>query len=111
MKYLPLFLLIQAVNILLVPLGWVICLWPAAAKRSWLWWNSIDPPQGSWWQKYVWLAWRNPVSNLRLIPGVSGAGRPLWYITWTMFGKQFYAKAGWTSNTYPVLSAGGGRGW
>ncbi len=138
MKYLLLFILIQAINVPLAFIGLVVCLSPTLARDSWLWWNSIDPPQAnwSWWQSYYWLALRNPVSNLRLIPVVSGPNRPLWYKTWTMrvpvatvwtmpiFGhqvpvlvtfalapKQFYAKAGWTSNTYPVCSAGSGRGY
>jgi hypothetical protein len=107
-----LFALIQLVNIPLMALGWLICLWPALAKASWLWWNSDDGAVGAtWWAQYVWLAWRNPVANLRHVPGVSRAGRPLWYRTWTMSGKQFYAKAGWMSDGFPALSAGAGRGF
>lgn len=110
MRYLPLFVLIQFVNLLLWPIGLVVCLWPAAAKASWIFWNSIDPPTIlSWWRAYVWLAWRNPVSNLRLVPGVSKPGRPLWLYSTTYRGKPYHAMAGWLGTTgYPVLSIGTG---
>jgi len=107
MRYLPLFIAIQLVNAPLAIAGLIVCVSPRLAKLSWLWWNSIDPPKGSYLEQYYWLAIRNPVSNLRLVPGISGAGRPLWY--WS--NGKFYAKAGWTSNTYPVLSAGKGKGF
>ena len=109
MKYIPLFLLIQFVNLLLWPIGLVVCLWPAAAKASWIFWNSIDPPIIlNWRQAYIWLALRNPVSNLRLIPCVSQPGRPLWH--WT--NGKYYAQAGWLGTTgFPVLSAGSGKGY
>ena len=109
MRYIPLFILIQLVNLILMPIGWIVCLWPALARASWIFWNSIDPPTGSWAYQYYWLAWRNPVSNLRLVPGVSGTNRPLWY--WTNAKQTLYAKADGLSNTYPVLSAGSGRGY
>ncbi len=109
MKYIPLYLLIQLVNLLLLPFGWVVCLWPSLAKASWIFWNSVNPPTGSWWDQYVWLALRNPVSNLRLIPGVSRPGRPLWLKQFTIKGSPYYAMAGWLGTTgYPVLSAGRG---
>jgi len=108
MKYIPLFVLIQLVNLPLLLLGLVICLWPNLAHALWLWWNDDDPPWNKpWAQQYYWLALRNPVSNLRHVPGISGAGRPLWY--WS--NGSWYAKAGWTSNTYPVLSLGSGKGY
>lgn len=109
MKYVPLFVLIQLVNLLLLVLGLFVCLLPRFAKFTWLWWNNIDPPSTNqpWWPQYYWLALRNPVSNLRLVPGVSKPGRPLWY--WS--NGKYYAKAGWTSNGYPVLSAGSGKGY
>jgi len=109
MKYIPLFLLIQLVNLLLWPIGLVVCLSPSLAKRSWIFWNSVNPPTGSWWASYVWLALRNPVSNLRLIPGVSRPGRPLWLKSIVLSGKPYHAMAGWLGTTgYPVLSIGTG---
>jgi hypothetical protein len=109
-----LFALIQIVNLPLTIMGWIICLSPSLANSLWLWWNDDDvallSPM-SWWQEYVYLAWRNPVANLRHVPGVSKVGRPLWYRTWTIRGKLFYAKAGWMSDGYPALSAGAGKGF
>ncbi len=49
MKYIPLYLLIQLVNLCLLPLGLVVCLSPSLAKLSWIFWNSINPPMGDWW--------------------------------------------------------------
>jgi len=110
MRYIPLFLLIQLANLCLFPLGLLVCLYPRLAKASWIFWNSVDVPTGSWGSQYVWLALRNPVSNLRLIPGVSRAGRPLWNKQWLIRGTYYYAQAGWLGTTgYPVLSAGKGR--
>lgn len=109
MRYVLLFLLIQLINIPLTILGWLTCLSPTMAYCLWLWWNDEDGsgPGTTWWSKYVWLAWRNPVANLKHVPGVSGVGRPLWY--WS--NQKFYAKAGWLSNGYPCLSFGSGRGY
>jgi hypothetical protein len=59
------------------------------------------------WDAYVYLAWRNPVANLRHVPGVSKVGRPLWY--WS--NQKYYAKAGWMSDGYPCLSFGSGKGY
>lgn len=107
-----LFALIQIVNIPLMILGWFICLSPTLAKILWLWWNNEDGAVGNtWWSRYVWLAWRNPVANLRHVPGVSKVGRPLLYKTWTWRNKQFYYKLGWMSDGFPVLSAGAGKGF
>jgi hypothetical protein len=109
MKYLPLFIVIQILNIPLMVLGWFICLSPALAKASWLWWNDEDGagPVHTWWREYIWLGWRNSVANYKHVPYVSGIGRPLWY--WSN-GKH-YAKAGWfPDNGHPVLSAGSGNG-
>ncbi len=111
MKYVPLFILIQLINLPLMLAGLVICLWPTFALYSHLWWNSDDPPTGSWWHQYYWLAIRNPVANLRHVPGVSGKGRPLYYRNWIVKGRQFYFKCGWMSDGYPCLSAGSGRGY
>jgi hypothetical protein len=110
-KYILLFALIQCGNLPLMVIGWFVCLSPALARLTWLWWNSDDPPAGAWGAQYVWLAWRNPVANLRHVPGVSAKGRPLWYWTHTFGSRQFYAKAGWMSDGYPALSAGAGRGY
>jgi hypothetical protein len=125
MKYVPLFLLIQLINLPLLILGVPVCgllalvgaqklsgkiyIWPAP---FWIWSNAIDGVYGpsnpqTRWQAFYWTALRNPVSNFRLVKGVSGAGRPLWY--WSN-GKH-YAKAGWVSTGWPVLSAGAGRGF
>jgi hypothetical protein len=110
-KYVPLFLLIQLVNIPLTVLGWFICLLPYANIPP-LWQNRDDEAlldRMTPWQRYVYLAWRNPVANLRHVPGVSKAGRPLWIKNWTIRGKTYYAKAGWLSDGYPCLSAGAGE--
>jgi uncharacterized membrane-anchored protein YitT (DUF2179 family) len=107
-----LFAIIQLVNLPLMILGWFVCLSPNFAHFTWLWWNDDDGAVGStWWAKYVWLAWRNPVANLRHVPGVSKAGRPLWYGTRTIRGKEFYWKFGWMSDGYPACSLGAGRGY
>lgn len=113
------FALIQVVNLVLVPFGWIICLWPALAKFTWIFWNDDDGAVGStWWGRYVWLAWRNPVDNLRRIRGVAGAGRPLIYHWWTStpgdVKSGHYIKVGWESGTpyYPVFQPfGAGRGY
>jgi hypothetical protein len=104
-----LFALIQIVNIPLTVLGWFICLSPQLAKLSWLWWNNEDGAGSNhtWWAEYVWLAWRNPVNNLRFVPGVSAKGRPLLY--WS--NGRWYAKMGWLSDGYPCMSAGAGKGY
>ena len=93
--------------------GWLICLLPYAAV-PWLWSNDDDHLKinaMSRWGAYVYLAWRNPVANLRHVPGVSKVGRPLFYRTWLIRGKEFYIKAGWMSDGYPACSAGAGRGY
>ncbi len=136
MKYLPLFLLIQLASLVLTVVGipvvailagfqWVhfdhaeqTWHWPWWA---WIWDNREDGVAPVWYQKahptwstprlvFTWAALRNSCNNLRYVPGVSKAGRPLWHRTWHMFGKQFYAQAGWLSDGYPCLSAGAGKG-
>ena len=107
MKYIALFVLIQLVNLPLMVAGWLLCL---LRPVPWLWNNTDDAEllsEMTYWQAYVYLAWRNPVANLRHVKGVSGKGRPLWY--WSN-GKH-YAKAGWMSDGYPCLSAGSGKGY
>lgn len=114
-----LFALIQLVNLVLLPIGWLACLLPSLARASWIFWNDDDPPLGfAWWKSYVWLAWRNPVSNLRRIRFVSGAGRPLIYHWWTKTPDDtksgWYVKIGWESGPpyYPVFQPfGAGRGY
>jgi hypothetical protein len=105
-KYWPLFALIQLVNLPLTVVGWGICLWPHLARASWLWWNEDDDAKimsMSWWNQYTYIAWRNPVSNLRHIPGVSKPGRPLWLVQRTHNGVQQHRMAGWLGSTgYPV---------
>lgn len=129
MKYIALFILIQLLNLPLMVLGWFICALPYPMV-PWLWRNDDDNQllllMGKW-EEYVYIAWRNPVANLRHVKGVSGKGRPLWYKTWTIpkyeyhgpfFGggwpsepRQFYVKAGWMSDGLPCLSAGSGKGY
>lgn len=109
--YILLFILIQGINLPLMVLGWILCL---MRTPPWLWRNDDDAAllvPMTYGQRYVYTAWRNPVANLRHVRGVSGKGRPLWYRTWTIGGKQFYAKAGWMSDGYPCLSAGAGKGY
>jgi hypothetical protein len=110
-----LFALIQIVNLPLMILGIPVIAFDVIENEPipWIWENEDDPPAANWtrWHTFKWLALRNPVANLRHIPGVSGTGRPLFYRTWTDFGKQFYVKVGWMSNGYPALSAGAGRGY
>lgn len=114
-KYIALFILIQLVNIPLALAGLFVCLSPALAHDTWLWWNTDDAAlidaMPSWLDKYNYLALRNPVANLRHVWGVSKIGRPLFYRTWFSFTKQFYVKAGWMSDGYPALSAGAGKGF
>jgi hypothetical protein len=108
-----LFALIQLVSLALTPLGWFICLLPYTSI-PWLWRNSDDLyliEKMSRWDEYVYLAWRNPVANLRHVPGVSGKGRPLYYRNWLVKGKQFYFKCGWMSDGLPCFSAGSGKGF
>lgn len=134
LKWIALFSLIQLANIPLFLIGLPICgllsigikplpygptHWKAG-KWSWLWDNDEDgvlPPwyvaiHSNWTYSriaFVWSALRNPVNNLRYVPGVSKVGRPLWY--WTYKGR-WYAKAGWEAGTgWPSLSAGAGKGF
>jgi hypothetical protein len=132
LKYILLFVLIQLVSLVLAIIGIPVCgLLTAAGLMhlgadnkahfpawAWLWDNNEDGvspvfynPSGSRWKAFVWIALRNPVSNLRFVPGVSGVGRPLYYRTWLVKGRQFYFKAGWLSDGYPALSAGAGKGF
>jgi hypothetical protein len=112
-------LLIQFVNLLLLVPGIPVTALDVFFNEPepWIWYNSTDQPQASWskWYTFYWLALRNPVANLRLVPGVSGKGRPLFYRdwTWTVLGhsKQLYVKIGWMSNGFPACSFGAGRGF
>lgn len=114
-----LYVLIEAINAPLMILGWFVCLWPALAKGTWLWWNVDDGDPGkTWWTRYVWLAWRNPVADLRKIPGISGPDRPIlydWYGgTPEDLRSGHYYKIGWESGPpyYPVFQPfGSGRGY
>lgn len=115
LHYALLMLLIQCVNLILLVPGIPVTAFDVLFNEPepWIWYNSTDQPQPSWskWYTFYWLALRNPVANLRLVPGVSGTGRPLFYRTWTWFGKLFYAKVGWMSNGLPACSFGAGRGY
>jgi hypothetical protein len=106
-----LFALIQLVSLALTPPGWFLCALPAHRVPK-LWQNDDAVTLGmSRWQLYVYEGWRNPVSGLRNVPGVSGKGRPLYYRTWVLKGKQFYFKCGWMSDGLPCFSAGSGKGF
>jgi hypothetical protein len=114
-----LIILIQLVNLFLMVPGIFITaanVW-LGSPQPWLWENSDYPPPAAWsrWRTFVWLALRNPVANLRFVPGVSKVGRPLFYRTWVDtvdgYSEEFYVKVGWMSNGYPCCSAGAGRGY
>lgn len=106
-----LFWRIQFLSANLMIAGWFICLSPSLAKRLWIFWNDDDGSVGAtYWARYRWLAWRNPVDNFKHVKWTQAPG-PLTYKPFTWRGKQFYYKAGWMSNTYCALSAGSGRGW
>lgn len=135
MKYIPLFILIQLVSLVLTIIGIPVCAylsyvhgytydpntkqchWPSWA---WVWDNQEDGVLPPWYRlrvgfawsdahaMFMWTAIRNSCNNLRYVPGVSKPGRPLWY--WT--NGTHYAKAGWEAKTgWPSLSAGSGRGF
>ncbi|MFI5397618.1 MAG: hypothetical protein ACHQ9S_18935 [Candidatus Binatia bacterium] len=131
MKYIPLFILIQLVSLVLTLVGIPICAalaygnfskpgrrglwhWP---KLFWLWDNEEDGVWCRWYraahpswsvarQEFYWTAFRNPCNNLRFVWGVSANGRPLWRRTWLIRGTWYYAQAGWNGSGYPVFSAG-----
>lgn len=112
MKYIALFILLQLINIPLMVAGWFICLLPYGIV-PWLWRNDVDAGlivEMTYWKRYVYEAWRNPVNNFRFVPGVSQVGRPLWRKTWgkpNSFGyPDHYVMAGWNSSGFPVLSGG-----
>jgi hypothetical protein len=117
-----LFILIQLVSLVLQIIGIPvigICL-IASWRVPWIWWNDDDgagPDSHSKWEAFVWLALRNPVDNLKRVPGVAGPGRPLLYHWWTSTPQDpksgHYVKAGWESGEpyFPVCSAGAGRGY
>ena len=137
MKYIPLFVVIQLVAGVLALLGLPVCLvlslitkpsWSGPTHfpgRGWFWlWDNdedgVCPPwylmvhnkRPIWLNIFIWTALRNSVNNLRYVKGVSLPGRPLWYKTWLIAGRQYYVKAGWEARTgWPSLSAGGGRGF
>ena len=127
--YILFFTAIQAVALALAIVGLPICLILAYAepfsldydsghihfpKWAWLWDNSEDGIAPEWynqednrWKVFVWTALRNSCANFRYVRGVSNPSRPLWRVTWRMFGKPYYAQAGWQPPTgRPVLSAG-----
>jgi len=109
---LPIFWVIQFVNAQLLVLGLFICLWPAFAKCTWLWWNDDDGAVGkTYWERYYWLAIRNPVDNFKHVRWTQRSYGPLFYKTWIRQGKMYYAKVGWMDNTFCCMSAGSGRGW
>lgn len=103
----------QLVSLPLMVIGWVLCLDPGTLP--WLWCDSTNPKgveAMTWWQRYRYLGWRNPVCNLKLVKGVATPGGPLLYRTWYWRGKQFYYKIGYMPHEgYPACSAGAGRGY
>ena len=131
LKYILLFILIQVINIPLFIIGIPVCAvlawggfsyfaednkyhWP---RWAYIWDNPEDGVDGAWYQRankhrsyamneFIWSALRNPVNNLRYVPGVSGIGRPYWRKTWGAVPGGFYAHAGWNASGFPVLSAG-----
>jgi hypothetical protein len=134
MRYVPLFIAIQLVSLVLVILGVPICAvlalaavettqerrgpqradmppviwgWPSA---FWLWSNDEDgvwgPYPHSRWYAFYWTALRNPCNNLRYVPGISKVGRPLWRWTWRLAGRPQYFQMGWNGSGFPVLSGG-----
>lgn len=109
---LPIFWVIQFLNAQAMFLGIFICLCPPLAKFLWLWWNDDDGAVGAtWWQRYIWLAWRNPVDNFKHVKWTQ-RNKPLYYKNWyTKSGKQYYIKVGWMSDSYCAMSAGSGRGY
>lgn len=138
MKYIALFVLIQIASLVLQIVGLPICLYLALygawrtkvptmiplhfPKFAWLWDNEEDGIMPYFYMRenlpwsitrscFTWTALRNPVANLKHVRGVSRVGRPLYYNTLLVKGKQLYLKAGWMSNGYPALSFGAGRGY
>lgn len=134
MKYLLLFVAIQLTSVVLTIVGIPVCAVlaygnfakaDATGKYHWPWafWvfdNEEDGTCPTWYRKvhpersdatneFIWTAFRNSVNNLRYVKYVSAPGRPLWIRNWQFKGKAYYAKAGWLSNGYPVLSAGAGQ--
>ena len=130
MRYIPLFILIQLVSLVLAIIGIPVCAalaylqcakprdgkwhWP---RWAWIWDNDQEGTMPDWYgvvhphwslerREFHWTALRNPCNNLRYVPGVSKVGRPLWRATWTLWGRRYYAQAGWNGAGYPVLSAG-----
>jgi hypothetical protein len=78
---------------------------------TWIWGNLEDGIVGpgmilTSWNAFYWSGLRNPVNNLRFVPGVSRVGRPLWRRTWGAKPGGWYAQAGWNDSGYPVLSGG-----
>lgn len=136
MKYILLFILVQAVALVLTIIGVPICalyayVLPNRVAKSpitrlemltfpawaWVWSNDEDGIYPTWYHRvnptwsygrtiFVWTALRNPVNNFRFVRGVSKIGRPLWRKTWGAKPGGFYVQAGWNASGYPVLSGG-----
>lgn len=128
MKWILLFIAIQIVALVLAVVGlpivgllsllqaWdkpaIAAQWHWPSRAFWIWDNDEDgicapgltPPTP--WGAFYWSALRNPVNNLRYVPGVSKVGRPLWRKTWGAKPGGWYAQAGWNPSGFPVLSAG-----
>ncbi len=80
----------------------------------WLWDNDEDGVLPRWYQcvhasrgrrfnAFIWTAFRNPVNNLRFVPGVSVPGGPYRVYTY----KGFYVHFGYCpTEGWPVLSCG-----
>lgn len=134
--YIALFVVIQAVSLVLAILGLPICAFLAFRGKfntgnnfddtqhiqsfptwAWLWSNDEDGVYPFWYAKinptwsvgrtvFVWTALRNPVNNLRFVPGVSKKGRPFWRKTWGSKPGGWYVQAGWNGSGWPVISVG-----
>lgn len=125
-KYIPLFMLIQCVSLVLSIIGIPLCAYLALTtslvryapiqhwpRWAWLWDNDEDGVLPPWyvavkrgWPRariaFYWTALRNPCNNLRYIPGVSRCGRPLLLY----MHRKWYFQAGWNALGHPVLSGG-----
>lgn len=109
------FAVTQLMNVPLLLAGLFICALPYRFI-PWIWQNQDDGARGNtWWERYVWLALRNPVDNLKHAEWpfeVATPGGPLLYKTWFWGKRQFYYKIGYMPHQgFPALSVGGGRGW
>lgn len=124
-KWWLLFWAFQALSLVLTVMGWILLIAPSLThlwvnqvgkihwklKILWLWDNDLDGicqplTAPTAWGCYRWSALRNPSSNLRLVPGMAGAGLPSERPYYRLEYRGYYFHMGWHNGTYPVLSAG-----